>query len=1367
MRCKIYNDIPKGDQEVQIQNWIRHILRNLVSASNTAVAIQAQGPLQELTSDSITDILDESSEYEIQYQTKITVPPQSSPLLDCIQDRYNVVSALRQLRHERLEARNVDIYISPRAKANMLATEDFDLTLYAQEFLSSNKKVFLLLGESGVGKSTFNQALEMELWDKFDVKTGRIPLFIYLPMIENPEYNLVEKHLSNIGFSAAQIHELKAHREFILICDGFDESQQQRNIYKSNQMNQPHSWRAQMVIGCRLEYNGIDYRELYKPTNRNKTDELNSFQEAVMTPFNKTQIHDYINQYVQSGKSTWQTEDYLRALREIQNLQDLVTNPFLLKLALEVLPSLIDSNAGFTSARITRIELYDEFVFQWIERSRVRFRDMELDDNDKEALQNIVTTGFKDRSIKYLKDLASSIYQHQNGKPAIQYSEPKDQDTWKESFFGDRGDNNLLKTTIPLIRNGIQYRFIHKSVLEYGLALSIYDPFSEENDNEPLMPALSRRNSLDSVRSFEMDESSTTKNNIQEQPPTNSTLLNRNLVKEPSVVQFLSERVNKSSSFKQQLLAAVEQSKRNKEMRTAASNAITILIRAGVQFIGADLRGIQIPGADLSYGMFDSAQLSSTDLRKANLRNVWLREASLNEARMDGAQFGELPYLSEEDNVQACSYSLDGKSFAAGIANGGISLYEVPDWKKKLTLKGHTNEVSSISFSANGDQIVSGSNDKTVRVWDVSTGNCLHTLQDHSEPIKCVVFSPQGGQIASGSDDSTVRVWDAYTGNCLHILQGHSFWVNIVVYSPQGDRIASGSMDNTARVWDVSTGECLHVLEGHSDWVRRVVYSPQGDQIATGSDDSTVRVWDASTGNCLYSLRDHKDWVMGVVYSPQGDRIATASRDKTVRVWDVSNGNCLHTLHGHSLGVNSVVYSPHGDQIASGSMDCTIRVWDVSTGDCLHSLQGHTSGVSCVVYSPEGNQLASGSSDKTVRVWDISAGNLFQASQRQSGWIRESLRWAPRATYSPRGDQIASGRDDNSVRVWDVSNGDCLQILQGHSDKVWSIVYSPEGDQITTGSLDNTARVWDASTGKCIHLLQGHSGEVRNVVYSPKGDRIATGSLDFTLRLWDVSTGNCLHTLEGHSSWVRSLAYSPLGNHIASGSSDSTVRVWDAYTGNCLHILQGHTSGVPCVVYSPQGNQIASGSFDYTVRVWDISTGECLHALQGHKHWVQTVVYSPQGDQITSGSDDKTIRVWDISTGNCLHTLDGHKDVIRDIVYSPKGDQIASGSDDGTVRVWSIDNGSCLLVMSGFHGPVSSVIFTSSWLITCSVDSSVRCWELSVKSDAYKVGLCWSTSHGALMVSGANLIGAKGLIRMNTLLLGQRGALLGITDNEE
>ncbi|KAF9347819.1 hypothetical protein BGX26_000736, partial [Mortierella sp. AD094] len=1332
---ELYKDDARWRLQADVKNWILYILTRLIEYSDVVIAGCSRELLQDLEANSGSEkqaIFQVGSKvYLGSYPWMVTPPLQTSPLLDCVQNKPDVETALRKLKRERLNERVGDVYISPRAKISLHAPEDFDLTSKVLEFLASDKKVLLLLGDSGAGKSTFNRAFEINLWDKYKADE-RIPLFIHLPTIDKPEQGLVTKVLRKIGFSDDQIRELKAYREFVLICDGYDESQLTRNLYTSNQLNQRGEWRAQMVISCRTEYNGVNYKNRFQPTDRNISRDSELFQKAVIAPFNRDQIHDYIDQYVSSIKPPWKSEDYQQALKEIPNLQDLVKNPYLLRLALDVLPTIVDTRKSYSATQITRVGLYDKFMAQWLERSEIRFGEMNLSSRDNDAFKILSDSDFKQHGITYLKELATAIYENQYGNPVISYSEHRDRATWKEAFFNKRDEKNLMREAIPLVRNGDQYQFIHKSVLEYGFTLAVFDPNAQEyTETNSAFPSSETSALVDISMS------------VNVLPLLDSPLGRKDLVGEPSILQFLAERAKEQHVFKQQLHSVIQQSKTDPTVAVAAANAITVLVKAGVQFNGADLRGIKIPGADLSYGVFDLAHLEGSDLSNVNLRNVWLREANLDGARMTGVRFGELPFLQDSSSVLSFSYSPDGNSFAAGLFNGEISLYGTSNWEKIGTLSGHGNQVMSVGYSPRGDQIASGSNDKTVRLWNAESGQCIHTLQGHSKRVTWVSYSPVGSQVASGSWDETVRLWDVETGNCIQILQGHSKVVASIMYSRNGDQVASGSWDSTVRLWDVETGICNQILQGHSDQVNSIAYSPNGDQIASGSRDKTVRLWDVETGRCIRIFPGHISDVNAVIYSPKGDQIASGSSDKTVRLWDAETGICIHTLQDHSSAVTSLAYSPKGDQIASGSEDWTVRLREVGTGNYVHASRGHVGGITSVMHLPKGGQIASGSNDETVRLWDLETGNCDHTLQG-THWGIFGI------AHSPRGDQIAYGSHDNTAWLWDVATGSCSRALKGS-------IKRPAGIRSPFKISDVIA---DFNNPLSTHL----EGVLRinSVAYSPNGVQIACGGDDKTVRLWNVETGNCIHTLQGHSKKVTKVIYSPKGDQIASGDDDGTILLWDTRTGNCTHTLKGHSHNITNVVYSPKGHRIASGSHDKTVRLWDTKTGECIHNLQGHGLWVTSISYSAKEDWIASGSWDNTVRLWNTGSGGCTHTLQGHSDGIASIVSSQKGDWIASGSYDGTVRLWNIETGQSLLTISGFNGPVTCIAWegppSDQFLVTGSEDKSVRRWQIIKDGDEHRALLSWSSSHDALTVSGATFSNIQGLSKVNQMLLSQRGA---------
>ncbi|KAI8346735.1 hypothetical protein B0O80DRAFT_406714, partial [Mortierella sp. GBAus27b] len=289
-----------------------------------------------------------------------------------------------------------------------------------------------------------------------------------------------------------------------------------------------------------------------------------------------------------------------------------------------------------------------------------------------------------------------------------------------------------------VLQNLKQYRFHHRSMLEYGAGLEALDPRDQKDQ-------------------LVLD--------------INSPLASRLFVDKPSALLFLEERVRQDPQFKKQLLDYIELSKTDKKWRKAASNAITILVLAGVQFNGADLRGIRIPRANLSYGIFDSAQLQGADLTRVDLRGVWLRHANLTGARMAGTHFREPTYLMHDSMVKISTYSPDGESLAVGLGNGRIVVYSTATWEPLHTWSDHGGAVNKVVYTPNGKLIVSASQDKTVRIWDMETGVCFRTLEGHDCSVWSVSYSPQRHQVVSSSDDLTLRIWDVEAGTCLHTMR--------------------------------------------------------------------------------------------------------------------------------------------------------------------------------------------------------------------------------------------------------------------------------------------------------------------------------------------------------------------------------------------------------------------------------------------------------------------------------------------------------------------------------------------------------------------------------------------------------------------
>ncbi|KAK3824830.1 MAG: WD40-repeat-containing domain protein [Benniella sp.] len=1144
-------------------------------------------------------------------------------LLDRVQDTPDVEILLRQLRKQRLKCGGSALYIETQAKATIDSSDQAPFLLMdkVKEFLNTDLKVFLVVGTSGVGKSTFCRELEYTLWKSYQTMGGHVPLYIDLTSIDNPNQDLVARQLQKAGFNSDQINEMRLYKKFVLICDEYDQIQDPENLYVGNELNQPGGWNVKMVVCSRIENLGANYLRCFQPMNQDCEPQPELLRQAVIIPLHTDQVQDYINRYVSKHSHAWKADDFLQALGRNSDMKDVAESPLLLSLFLEVMPRMVESWQHLSTKKFTRVEVYDHIIENWFESSRRRLEEENSSPQTIEAFDRLTSDGFVSSGIHYLKRLTAAIYKNQDGVSVVEYSRLRDVGTWKEEFFLHDEMNRLLHRASPLKCSGSKLQFVHPSILEYGLALTVFDP-QEARKTTTRKPSLSRRGSADSVMSFEMNDPCDDGPTVTAQGLVMGSPLSwRSFVDNPLVLHFLEERVQQEPLFEQQLMAFIELSKTDKVWRTASANAITILVGAGIHFNGFDLRGIRIPGANLSHGMFECAQLQGADLRKTTLRSVCLANADLSQALMKGVRFGEFLSLIEESSVHSCAYSPDARHFAVGLGCGLLTLYSTSNWERIRKLGKNSHSITNVSFSPGGN-IVSASFHRTIRLWDVETGTCLNSLTGHTNKINGAVFSPRGDYIASCSSDKTIRLWNVESGECRSIFSGHKRPVQDVAFSPTGDQIAFLSSDNTVRFWTIDSGVCRNDFSGHYKQVNTMAYAPNGRLFVTGSND------------------------------------------KTVQLWDVETGACRHTLRGHFGRILSVIFSPLSDLIASGSSDKSVRLWNVDTGVCQYVFLGYYGSIKAIAFSLKGHQIAYGCGNKVVRVCDVQDGIRHDVPHGHVGSV-----WS--VAISPKDGRVASGGDDMTLRLWDFDTGLCLKILRGHQGGITGVAFPLRGEQVASCSFDKTVRLWDTVTGNCRQILSGHTDRVRSIAFSPNGDHFASGGDDQTVRVWNAETGTCNIILSGHQGSVASVAFSRWGQ-VVSGGRDKKIRVWNAVTGVGRKTISGHTDAISSIIFSPKDDRVASGSRSVCLCN---TTSETLFRVVGiHSAPITSVVFSPSGDLVASSSADKTVRIWEAESGVCRATMDCFQASVNSLAWATRSgvEYLLTGDSNGLVQLWQM-----------------------------------------------------------------------------------------------
>lgn len=303
------------------------------------------------------------------------------------------------------------------------------------------------------------------------------------------------------------------------------------------------------------------------------------------------------------------------------------------------------------------------------------------------------------------------------------------------------------------------------------------------------------------------------------------------------------------------------------------------------------------------------------------------------------------------------------------------------------------------------------------------------------------------------------------------------------------------------------------------------------------------------------------------------DKILTGSDDNNINVYDTKTGAVRAKLAGHEGGVWALQYE--GNTLVSGSTDRSVRVWDIEQGRQTHVFRGHTSTVRClqilmptktgevvdgkVVKMPKQPLIITGSRDSNLRIWRLPL----------------------------KGDQEYTQEDSP------MDDSDCpffVRTLAGHQHSVRAI--AAHADTLVSGSYDCTVRVWKISTGETVHRLQGHTQKVYSVVLDHERNRCISGSMDNLVKIWSLDTGSMLYTLDGHSSLVGLLDLNC--ERLVSAAADSTLRIWDPENGQCKATLSAHTGAITCFQHDAQ--KVISGS-DRTLKMWNVKTGECIKDL--------------------------------------------------------------------------------------------------------------------------------------------------------------------------
>lgn len=1071
-----------------------------------------------------------------------------------------------------------------------------------EQLLANNKKVLLLLGETGSGKSVCCIHFLNRLWQRWlATQQGPIPVYIYLPHEKNSAELVIQNVLLNYGITPQQFDLLRTQQDFVFIIDGYESTNLKENIYLKFGLAK---WRAKLIVTCNSLYffNNANPAIYFAPVGQQKAN-LQLVELHELAPLSQSQINDALNDHLNSAHYLPKDKQTLLSfVSEHPPLLQLLSRPLLLNFFVKLLSSL----PANLSAQLSLDKIINQLFEQWFNFQATKLTNLgwKITPVDLQAVVvSLVTTMQGKQLTEIIYRPSSRLFAH-------------DSNPW-ESFFNYSVDVPPFYLAYPLKKSGpFTYAMCADTLIEFFTTYR--QTTSEKTVKVQQIKALT-------------SASPGAETNCLQPLLANYPLNKRLLVNALNMIGLFVDRIKYQKSYKDQLLQLILLSRQFSELKIAAANAITILNYSRFAFTEMDLSNVTVEGADLTGVIFDNVRLSGANLKNVKLYDSYINETDFSEADMENVNFGELPYFNYKIPIHGIAYNQTGSLLAIAVGN------KVRVWNiEKRQLKNSfccVGSIANIYFHPQADLLAVAISTGYISLFDVANDCATKTFALYNplaaeektpfiypqQRVIDVAYSHDGSHLAISFNHSFIMLMDAASLKALKYFSANEASIINIKFHPNKPILIISEYTRLYLVNLLQEDLSLTKIAELPVETSAIAFSNDGLLLAAAGVERTISLINFSS----YKVIKTKKFAAQVSnfrcidFSNDDQQLAIGLNNNAIWLWDIADDQWSH-MHNQSAAVSHLLYQPNKPIITVANSEGMVLFLPTNRIQDNLRWPKHTEWVMKVIHDDNNQQLISASFDQKINLWKSSTGDLTQTLKGHEGIVRALAR-------HPQQPILASAGDDRVIRIWDLNTYQQLRVLEGHENEIGCLSFTPDGRYLLSASDDYSIKKWDINRNESLLTFKKHTRFVTCLTHHPYLAQFASGSDDASIIIWSMD--ELKFNLKNNHTGVTCLIYTPDGSQLISAGYDKTINVRNTSDYQLHYSLEAPNDGLLCLSCSPDGKLLFTGGQDNYLRIWNLETRECIFFLEAHKSNILSLCLSPKGWLFTAGSDN-AVKAW-------------------------------------------------------------------------------------------------------------------------------------------